>query len=55
MDTNATSEQQQGANAQAPKTFDEMLNKGYFLLAFNQLKLKNAKSEIKRKNTHKIL
>lgn len=36
MDTNATSEQQQGANAQAPKTFDEMLKESNYQSEFDK-------------------
>lgn len=36
MDTNATSEQQQGANVQAPKTFDEMLKESNYQSEFDK-------------------
>ncbi len=48
MDTNATSEQQQGANAQAPKTFDEMLKESNYQSEFDkkvQKSLETAKAK----------
>lgn len=48
MDTNTTSEQQQGANAQAPKTFDEMLKESNYQSEFDkkvQKSLETAKAK----------
>lgn len=48
MDTNTTSEQQQGATAQAPKTFDEMLKESNYQSEFDkkvQKSLETAKAK----------
>lgn len=48
MDTNTASEQQQGANAQAPKTFDEMLKESNYQSEFDkkvQKSLETAKAK----------
>lgn len=63
MDTNTTSEQQQGATAQAPKTFDEMLKESNYQSEFDkkvQKSLETAKAkweaeqEVKQSEAEKL-